>query len=154
MPLYNIKYSVIEKGDKTREANDSERLSTYSAEDYACESGGKESFVDAVETACAAVHVYYECEGGKETWWESAPVSELHVGEMLEGELYEIDSDGASKCSIRPCIRDIALVLRQTSLNIVIHVPPRPENSVTPPASLVVKVVGIIFYCLHFGSIK
>lgn len=76
------------------------------------------------------------------------------VGEMLEGELYEIDSDGASKCPIRPCICDIALVVRQASLNIVIHAPPRPENSVTPPASLVVKVVGIIFYCLHFGSIK
>lgn len=40
---------------------------------------------------------------------------------MLEGE---IDSDGASKCSIRPCICDIALVVRQASLEIVIcHTP-------------------------------
>ena len=60
MPLYNIKYSVIEKGDKTRDANDSERLSTYSAKDHACESGGNESFVNAVEATCAAVHIVRE----------------------------------------------------------------------------------------------
>lgn len=68
MPLCNIKYIVIEKGDKTRDANDSEQLSTYSAEDHAYESGGKESFVDAVEATCTAVHIYYECECGKGTW--------------------------------------------------------------------------------------
>ena len=68
-----------------------------------------------------------------------------HVGEMLEGEFYEIDSDGASKCSIRPGICNIALVVRQASFKIVIHVPLLPENSVTPPASLAVKVVGSSF---------
>jgi hypothetical protein len=57
IPLYNVKYSVIKQRYKPSDADDGEWLSTESAEDHACESGGKESFVDTVEAACAAVHV-------------------------------------------------------------------------------------------------
>ena len=57
IPLYDVKCSVIKQRYKPSDADDGEWLSTESADDYACESGGKESFVDTVEAACAAVHV-------------------------------------------------------------------------------------------------
>jgi hypothetical protein len=72
---------------------------------------------------------------------------------VLEYRLHEIYSDCASERPVRPGICDIALVIRQASLDIVIHTPPRPEYSIFPPASLVVKVVGVIFHCLHPGYV-
>ena len=54
---------------------------------------------------------------------------------MLEGKLYETDSDGNNNCSVRPCICDIALVVRQASLEIVIYVP-TPVGELSNSASL------------------
>ena len=57
MSFYYIKDGVVEQGYQTRDADDSQRLGAYGAEDHASQCRGEEGFVYAVETTGAIVHV-------------------------------------------------------------------------------------------------
>lgn len=58
--LYYIEYSVIEQRYQSRDADDGQGLCANGTENDACESGGEEGFIDAVEATGAAVHVQDE----------------------------------------------------------------------------------------------
>ena len=54
---------VVEEGDETGDANDSERLNGEDAEYNSSKGRGKEGFIDAEEASCVVVHIKRECDG-------------------------------------------------------------------------------------------
>ena len=76
-------------------------MRTHDTKNHTRQCGGKQGFVNAVETASAAVHVDDEGEGRE--------------------EVYEIDADGAGEGAVGPGVGDVARVVWQAAFDVVVH---------------------------------
>lgn len=74
--LDDIVDGVIKQRDKTRDADDIQRLGAHNAEHHGGKSGGKKSLVDAVETVCLTAHI----ESVGECWEETGRRVSLSLG--------------------------------------------------------------------------
>lgn len=54
---HDIVDSIVKQRDQPRNTHDSQRLRTKHTEDHRCQRRREERLVDAVEFACAAVHI-------------------------------------------------------------------------------------------------
>ena len=68
--------------------------------------------------------------------------------------LYKVYPHCTSKGSIIHRVGNVAPVVRKSSLDIVIHAPPRSEHSVTPPPNLIVEGVRVRGSGSHDGDIR
>lgn len=78
------------------------------------------------------------------SWLEAGVAAEIprYQNDWLNS-LYKIDTNGASKGSICPRIHDIALIVWQSSLDIMIHAETRAKDTISPPSPLGVDIVRI-----------
>ena len=92
---------VVEEGDKTGDADDGDGLAGQGGEDDRGQSGGEESFVDAIEAAGVVVHVEDECKG-----WEE--IDKVHADRCCEGAVIH-------------AVSDIGPVVRESASDVVVH---------------------------------
>lgn len=86
----------------------------------------------------------------------------IRLSSKSEDILHKIDSHGAGKGAISPPIGDVAPIVWQSPLDIVIHAPSRAEDAIGPPPTLVVEGIGVMLCGFHLvgfegeehGSIK
>ena len=71
----------------------------------------------------------------------------------VDYRLYKVYPNSTSKCSISHRIRNVAPVVGKSSSDIVIHAPSRTEDSVTSPATLMIKGVRVGVLGSHSGDI-
>lgn len=88
LSLTNIIRRIIKQRNQTRHTDDRKRLSGKNGKYGGGESGCEETFVDAVEVVCAALHVQGEGDGGE--------------------EVDEEDADGAGESAVVEAVGEIA----------------------------------------------
>ena len=71
----------------------------------------------------------------------------------MDNRLYKVYSNRTSKGPIVHGVCDVAPIVGQSPLDIVIYSPSRAEHSITAPATLVVEGVGIRAFGGHSGDI-
>lgn len=88
LSLTNIIRRIIKQRNQTRHTDDRKRLSGKNGKYCGSESGCEETFVDAVEMVCAALHVQGEGDGGE--------------------EVDEEDADGAGESAVVEAVGEVA----------------------------------------------
>lgn len=88
LSLTNIIRRIIKQRNQTRHTDDRKRLSGKNGKYCGGESGCEETFVDAVEVICAALHVQGEGDGGE--------------------EVDEEDADGAGESAVVEAVGEVA----------------------------------------------
>ena len=88
-------------------------------------------------------------------WWRQDRDEPLWLllchGEQRGDELDKVDANRSSKGTVVEAICDIAPIIRQSPLDVLVHSKPWPEGTIPPPSPSVVKVVWVRFLRRHFS---
>lgn len=138
----NVVNGKVEERYQARDANYSQGLRSKDTENDSCQGGCEQGLIDPKKIAGSTVHIERVCDRREQT---GAAVRHAwaYMREFAHA-LNKVHPDRARNGSICEGIRDIAPVVRKSSLNIVIHASTRSESSPSTPSYCIVVRVGCL----------